>query len=648
MLDIEVIGSIAPQAKIFVYCAPTTEAGFVDAVSTAVHDSQHKPSVISISWGNAEASWTQQGMQALDQAFQDAALLGVTVCAACGDGGSSDGVTDGLAHVDFPASSQYVLGCGGTRLESSKSIIKTEVTWNGQPAGGATGGGVSDVFPLPSWQIKAKVPPSVNPGGRIGRGVPDVSGDADPATGYQVRVDGKRIVIGGTSAVSPLWSGLLALINQRLVKPVGYLDPLLYSKVLGSNVLRDITSGNNGAYSAGSGWDACTGLGSPDGAKLLAALSSGSPKSSGGIGGGSMTSSSNATPALGGTGTKPILAALSAVKNIVVVFQENHTFDNYFGTYPGADGTASKNICLPQTPGSTVNCVAPFHDPNLTPIDMNHRFAAAHKAYDGGKMDAFVIAEGNRETMGFYDQRDLPHYWKAAQQYVLCDKYFSSVMSQSGPNHLFLVAGTAGGILDNHIPKTLNFPPIFEQLDKAGVSWKVYGFTSWLKSFAYVQKSPTAKANFAAASQFPKDVKAGKLKQVSWIIGAPGGDEHPPKNVQVGQNSVANDIVNNLGTSSYWNSVAIFATYDDYGGFYDHVAPPQVDQYGYGFRVPCLVISPYAKAGFIDSAVNDHTSILKFIEARYGLSSLSTRDAAASNMTEAFDFTKPARAFQPI
>jgi kumamolisin len=648
MLDIEVIGSVAPKAQIFVYFAPNTDAGFVDAVSSAVHDSQHKPSVISISWGNAEVQWTQQGMRALDQAFQDATLFGVTVCAASGDGGSSDGVSGGLAHVDFPASSQYVLGCGGTHLESSgKSVIKNEVVWNGQPSGGATGGGVSDAFPLPSFQNKAKVPPSVNPGGRVGRGVPDVSGDADPGTGYQIRVDGKRITIGGTSAVSPLWSGLISLINQQLAKPVGYLNPLLYSKVLGANVLRDIVSGNNGAYAARSGWDPCTGLGSPDGAKLLAALSSGSPKSSGGVAHGSWTSSSNVAPALSGMRAKPSIGALSAVKNIVVLLQENHTFDCYFGTYPGADGTAGKNICLPQTPGSA-NCVAPFHNPNLAQFDMNHSYATAHKDYDGGKMDAFVYSEGHRETMGYYDQRDIPHYWKAAQQYVLCDRYFSSVMSQSGPNHLHLVAGTAGGIIDNKIPKTLNFSPIFEQLDKAGVSWKVYGFTTWVKSFAYVQKSPTAKAKFAAASQFSKDVKAGKLSQVSWIIGAPGGSEHPPQNIQVGANSVANDIVNNLGTSRYWNSVAIFATFDDYGGFFDHVAPPQVDKFGYGFRVPCLVISPFAKAGFIDSVVNDHTSILKFIEARYGLSPLSTRDAAANNMTEAFDFTKPARAFQPI
>ncbi|MDG6939019.1 MAG: hypothetical protein JRN39_01260, partial [Nitrososphaerota archaeon] len=138
-----------------------------------------------------------------------------------------------------------------------------------------------------------------------------------------------------------------------------------------------------------------------------------------------------------------------------------------------------------------------------------------------------------------------------------------------------------------------------------------------------------------------------RLAQVSWVIGAPGGDEHPPKNVQAGQDSVAGDIVNKVGASAYWNSVAIFVTWDDYGGFYDHVPPKQVDEYGYGFRVPCLVISPYSKKGFVDTAVNDHTSILRFIETRYGLPPLSTRDAAANGMMEAFDFAKP-RPFTPI
>src|SRR5208282_2596802 len=175
LLDIEVTGTIAPKAKAFVYFAPNTDAGFVDAVSAALHGTKGKPTVLSISWGSAESEWTSQGIQALDQAFQDAAALGVTVCAASGDNGSSDGVSDGLAHVDYPASSQYVLGCGGTHLTASGGEILSQVAWDDLPSGGATGGGVSDVFPLPSWQAGAGVPPSANHGGRVGRGGPDVS-----------------------------------------------------------------------------------------------------------------------------------------------------------------------------------------------------------------------------------------------------------------------------------------------------------------------------------------------------------------------------------------------------------------------------------------------------------------------------------------
>lgn len=270
MLDIEVAGSIANGVTIALYFAPNTDQGFVDAISTAINDQQNKPSIISISWGSAENTWTNQAIQALNQALEDAASIGVTVCVASGDGGSSDGENDGLAHVDFPASSPYVLGCGGTRLPS----ISSEVVWNDEPlGGGATGGGVSDVFPLPTWQNNANVPPSVNPGNHIGRGVPDVSGDADPATGYSVEVDGEDIVLGGTSAVAPLWAGLVALMNQKLGHSIGYINPILYESSLSSD-FHDITSGNNGSYSARIGWDACTGWGSPDGSKLLSAISS--------------------------------------------------------------------------------------------------------------------------------------------------------------------------------------------------------------------------------------------------------------------------------------------------------------------------------------------------------------------------------------
>lgn len=196
--------------------------------------------------------------------------MGVTVLVACGDNGASDGTSGGTPTVDFPAASPYVVACGGTTLTLSGTSIQSEKVWNDLSQNeGATGGGVSEVFALPSFQQSVNVPKA--PNGFAGRGVPDVAGDADPVTGYSVIVDGQQEVIGGTSAVAPLWAGLFALINQSLGANVGYVNPLLYSANEEAS-FHDITSGNNGGYSAGPGWDACTGLGSPNGAALLAAL----------------------------------------------------------------------------------------------------------------------------------------------------------------------------------------------------------------------------------------------------------------------------------------------------------------------------------------------------------------------------------------
>ncbi len=277
MLDIEVAAAVAPKAKIVVYFAPNTTKGFLDAITLAVHDTTNKPSIVSISWGGAENTWTAQALDSYDQAFKGAGALGVTVCVAAGDSGSGDqnpdnGKPDGLAHADFPASSPNVLACGGTKIVVSGDRIASEVVWNEDPQRSAGGGGISDHFAVPGYQAAAKIPPSVNAGGRRGRGVPDVAGDADPQSGYQVRVDGKNLVIGGTSAVAPLWAGLVALANQKLGKPAGFLNTALYTSPKVKAALRDITSGNNGAYKAGPGWDACTGLGVPDGQKLVAAL----------------------------------------------------------------------------------------------------------------------------------------------------------------------------------------------------------------------------------------------------------------------------------------------------------------------------------------------------------------------------------------
>lgn len=267
-LDVEIAGALAPAARIAVYFAPNSEAGFVDAVSAALHDSTRNPSVISISWGAPESAWTQQTLTALNDVLQTAVALGVTVCAAAGDSGSSDGVSDGANHVDFPASSPYALGCGGTNMSASNGRIERETVWSSGNEG-ATGGGVSTTFALPTWQQGLSVTRSDGSTSALaGRGVPDVSADADPATGYVVHIDGSDTVVGGTSAVAPLWAALIARINAARGKPVGFVNALLYAQ---PGAFNDITSGNNGDYSAAPGWDACTGLGTPVGTKVATA-----------------------------------------------------------------------------------------------------------------------------------------------------------------------------------------------------------------------------------------------------------------------------------------------------------------------------------------------------------------------------------------
>jgi kumamolisin len=270
MLDIEVAGAVAQGATIAAYFAPNTDAGFLDAINAAIHDTTNKPSVISISWGSAESTWTKQAMTSFDSAFQAAAALGITVTVAAGDSGSSDGQSSGN-HADFPCSSSYALACGGTKIAVSGNALTGETVWNEDASGeGATGGGVSTTFPVPSWQngLSATLT-SGTKSPLSGRGVPDVAGNADPETGYTVRIDGTDTVLGGTSAVAPLWAALIALANASSGSNAGFVNAKLYAD---SGVCRDVTQGNNGAYEAVAGWDACTGWGSPNGATVVKTL----------------------------------------------------------------------------------------------------------------------------------------------------------------------------------------------------------------------------------------------------------------------------------------------------------------------------------------------------------------------------------------
>jgi kumamolisin len=259
MLDIEVIGAIAQGAAIVAYFAPNTTNGFYDAIGAAINDTVRRPSIISISWGQAESGWTASALDAYDALLADAAAAGITVFVASGDSGATDGSDDGGLHVDFPASSPSVVGCGGTRLTATSEVVWNELTSDE----GATGGGFSAHFAMPSYQIEAGLS-SAN-----GRGVPDVAGDADPLTGYVVRVNGEDQVIGGTSAVAPLWAALTALANQRNGAPAGAPHARLYAA---PSAFRDIVAGDNGGFSAATGWDPCTGLGTPNGEHIVKAL----------------------------------------------------------------------------------------------------------------------------------------------------------------------------------------------------------------------------------------------------------------------------------------------------------------------------------------------------------------------------------------
>lgn len=271
-LDIQVIGALAQGAKLAVYFAPNTDQGFLDAINAATYDSINNPSVISISWGAPEILWTHAGMISMNRAFQAATAMGVTVFAASGDNGSTDGVDDGHQHADFPSSSPFVISCGGTTTLASGEAVAKEVVWNndGEMGGGATGGGISKVFARPNYQEGLKVKLTTGKEETLEmRGSPDMTGNADPNTGYLVMVAGRMDVIGGTSAVAPLLAALVARINANNKKPSGFIHSAIYK---GAASFVSITQGNNGAYAAAAPWSAATGLGRPDGKKLQALL----------------------------------------------------------------------------------------------------------------------------------------------------------------------------------------------------------------------------------------------------------------------------------------------------------------------------------------------------------------------------------------
>ena len=335
-----------------------------------------------------------------------------------------------------------------------------------------------------------------------------------------------------------------------------------------------------------------------------------------------------AAPALAATVSS---TSANPIQHVVILFQENHTFDNYFGTFPGANG-------IRNDPSS----VTPYHI--TTPInDLCHSTVCAHTDYNNGKMDSFLQGEGARQTFGYYNQQDIPYYWSLAKNYTLFDNYFTSAMGPSLPNHLYLVAGQDAGVADSVTlhPAALNIHSIADSLSPAQVSWSYYspytvGNENALGLLNSVTTNATRMANLKLSGAFLKDLQDGKMPAVSFIMADDGQNEHPPYDLATGE-AWSKSIITAIQASPYWPSTVIFLTWDDYGGWYDHVTPPQVDKYGLGFRVPLLMISPFAKQGYIDHTLSDHTSLLKFIERTFGVPAVSQRDAVASDLFDALN-----------
>jgi phospholipase C len=420
---------------------------------------------------------------------------------------------------------------------------------------------------------------------------------------------------------------------------------------------------------------------------------------------------------------RTVRGSQSKIQHLIFIVQENHSFDNYFGTYPGVNGL-SLELAIPFDPNETSlgfvrpfhlnvsqsimiwgdelppgvtdpdglqqnNSSAPFHfDSESIGRDLSHAWSVAHEAYDNGRMDGFVAAEGSVLTMGYYDRTDIPYYWDYASQYVLDDNFFSSLMGPSFPNHLYIASGTSGPvnnlpslclqttckwILNGHIVDnppsnynwqgvSLDWSTLAQELTAANVPWAWYDGEAkptkpniWdvLPLFTYFQNNPDQLTQHVRNTQdFVNSIRSGELPAVSWII--PGGwipptypaeckgqspSEHPPARSDCGMDYVSY-LVNKVMESQFWKSSAIIVTWDDYGGFYDHVPPPQVDAFGEGFRVPTLVISPWSKHGYIDHTQYELSSLLRLAEDNFNLPTLGTRDASANNMMNSFDFTQ--------
>ncbi|HUY13275.1 MAG TPA: alkaline phosphatase family protein [Terriglobia bacterium] len=367
----------------------------------------------------------------------------------------------------------------------------------------------------------------------------------------------------------------------------------------------------------------------------------------------------------------PAPAGINVIQHIVFIIKENRSFDNYFGQFPGADG-ATTGIT------STGQVIPLRHTPDQVG-DIGHDWPSAINAMDGGKMDHFdLIARGNvnGEYLSYSQltQADIPNYYTYARQFVLADQMFSSLHGPSFPNHLYTIAAQSGGVISVPLNNTFNwgcdapgntsvqvldnlgdisdvfpcfdFPTLADNLDTAGIDWKYYAPPENARGYQYstydainhIRNSSLWSQHVVLDTQFVTDAANGNLAPVSWLVTG-NNSEHPPNSTCQGENWTVAQI-NAIMRGPDWNSTAIFLVWDDFGGFYDQVKPPNFDQYGLGPRVPLIIISPYARPGYISHTQYEFSSVLKFIEDRFNLPSLTERDAAANDTTDSFDFTQ--------
>jgi phospholipase C len=356
------------------------------------------------------------------------------------------------------------------------------------------------------------------------------------------------------------------------------------------------------------------------------------------------------------------------IKHFIVLMQENHSYDNYFGTYPKGDGIPA-DVCMPENLKEPAKgCVEPFRLGNSEIEDLNHSSRVARRQLNDGKMDGFVDAlrresgDIKRTVMGHYDGKDIPYYWNIADNFVLFDRFFTSSKGGSVSNHMYWVTATPGN-KDEVIPEEgFRQTTIFDRLEEKGISWKFYvqnydpGITFrnrgigdrgsqivWVPLLNYPRfiDNPKLSSKIVDLSEYYKDLENGTLPSVAFMAPA-GSSEHPPGSIQAGERFVRT-LVNGLMRSDMWKSSALMWTYDDWGGWYDHVKPPQVDRFGLGFRAPALLVSPFARKGHIESTVMDFTSMLKFIEENWGVEPLAERDRNANSIAPAFDFDQAPR-----